>query len=346
MQVLYDGVYNIQFSAQIFDSDDPSGSGKVNIFPRINGINVQDSNTYVTMDNQDSYVVAAWNFVLKLNANDIIELIFYTTDTGIKLLHEDAIIGPPAQPAVPSLIVTVTQVAYSGPTGSQGPTGFTGPRGDTGSNGIVQGITGATGINVDSTDPSKPIININSSYLSGNYLPLSGGTMSGSITMGSLGIGMTGASFISTTTFTLNSNPVIYGATGASSISSNNLYVNNVAVAPFLYALPNATVITPVFPSYNGENWIFGNSFVGSGGGVTNFYVNTTGTVNQYSIPKGFYLNLNSRKDSPNNITINVYNMSDPLNPGILIPVTGSPFTLSAASSRYLYWSGSLWSLI
>lgn len=129
MQVLYDGVYNIQFSAQIVDTTSGGSANKVNIFLRINGTIIPDSNTYVSMDNQNSYVVAAWNFVSKLNTNDIIELIFFSTDIGMQLQSVPSIVGPPAQPAVPSLIVTVTQVAYAGPTGMTGPTGFTGPQG-------------------------------------------------------------------------------------------------------------------------------------------------------------------------------------------------------------------------
>jgi hypothetical protein len=64
----------------------------------------------------------------------------------------------PVSPAVPSIIVTATQVMYQqiGPTGSTGPTGPTGiagPTGPTGNNGVtgptgpqgIQGITGPTG---------------------------------------------------------------------------------------------------------------------------------------------------------------------------------------------------------
>ena len=324
MQVLYDGVYNIQFSAQIVDTTSGGSDNIVNIFPRINGNIVPDSNTYVSMDNQNSYVVAAWNFVLKLNANDIIELIFYSTDTGIQLQNEPAVVGPPNKPAVPSLIVTVTQVAYSGPTGAQGPTGLSGN---------VQGITGATGINVNSSNPTNPIVSINNTYLSSNYLPLTGGTMSGSINMGNQTINT--ASLVSTTALTLNSRSLVYGATGASGVVSSNLYSNGVGIAPFLYSLPTGTVATPLLPIYNGENWIFSSNFVGVAGN-TSFYANTSNTANTYSLPAGYYLNLNNRKATP--IGINVYSVPDPITQ--IGPTGPTALSLPASSQRYLYWGG------
>jgi hypothetical protein len=140
------GIYNIQFSFQIRDTINPSKE-QINIFLRKNGANVPDTNTFVTLDNQNSYVVAAWNFVLKLNALDYIDIVCIAPSTnGISLVASPAIAGPPAEPAVPSAIITVTQVAYAGPTGATGltgPTGMccTGPTGITG----MTGITGPTG---------------------------------------------------------------------------------------------------------------------------------------------------------------------------------------------------------
>lgn len=136
------GVYNIQFSAQIQDTTSGGSANKVNIWLRINGSDVPETNTFVSMDNQNSYVVAAWNFLLKLNANDQIELVFYTTDTGIQLTSDNSL--SPGQPNVPSLIFTVQQVTFSGPTGATGETGPTGATGVTGATGPT-GSLGVTG---------------------------------------------------------------------------------------------------------------------------------------------------------------------------------------------------------
>ena len=74
------------------------------------------------MDNQNSFVAAAWNFMLHLNAGDVIHLVFYTNDSGIKILADQTLI--PTEPNIPSIILTVHQLAYAGPTGPTGPKTF------------------------------------------------------------------------------------------------------------------------------------------------------------------------------------------------------------------------------
>jgi collagen type II alpha len=141
------GVYNIQFSAQIAHLDSGSISDDVSIWFRKNGTNFPESNTYVTLDNQNSYSVASWNYMVSLNANDYIEIMWETSDHDIQLVADNSpILG---QPSVPSVIVTANQVMYTqlGPTGPEGIQGIQGPIGDTGPQGIqgIQGPIGDTG---------------------------------------------------------------------------------------------------------------------------------------------------------------------------------------------------------
>jgi len=110
------GVYNIQFSAQVEDQNNPAGT--IVIWFKKNGTAIPDSNTNLSLDNQNSFAVASWNFMLKLNAGDYIQIFWYTTDTGVKLI---AAASSGDIPAIPSVIVTVQQVAYNGPTGPTGP---------------------------------------------------------------------------------------------------------------------------------------------------------------------------------------------------------------------------------
>ena len=74
--------------------------------------------------------VAAWNYMLELNAGDYVQLMWRTSDTRLELIHEGASTSP-TRPAIPSVIVTAHQVMYTqlGPTGSSGVTGPTGPTG-------------------------------------------------------------------------------------------------------------------------------------------------------------------------------------------------------------------------
>jgi hypothetical protein len=81
----------------------------------------------------------------ELNANDYIELMWRTSDTRLELIADVAGTNP-TRPAIPSVILTASQVMYTqlGPTGSTGPTGPSGATGPTGPSG-VSGPTGPTG---------------------------------------------------------------------------------------------------------------------------------------------------------------------------------------------------------
>ena len=104
------GVYNIQFSAQ-FDKTD-SGRDDVEIWLSKNGTNVPDTSTIVADDGNNAKFVAAWNFVVPMNANDYVELKWYSDDLDMRLLARTAGTNP-IRPAIPSVIATVTQVTYN-----------------------------------------------------------------------------------------------------------------------------------------------------------------------------------------------------------------------------------------
>ena len=149
------GVYNIQFSAQIQDTTSGGGGSQIiEIWFSKNGSPIPDSNTSLTTDNQNSFVVASWNFMLKLNAGDYVEIIWYSTDTGIQL---SAVSPVTPGPDIPSVIVTAQQVMYT-QVGATGPQGVTGPQGATGfsqwssMNGLGYTGNGYTGIGVTGQD--------------------------------------------------------------------------------------------------------------------------------------------------------------------------------------------------
>ena len=100
-----DGVYNIQFSVQI---DKSSGStGNVYLWLDLNGTAVANSGGTVAVQGTAARSVPAWNYVISLNAGQYIRIMWSTDDTGIRLLHNTAV--SPC-PAIPSVILTVTQV--------------------------------------------------------------------------------------------------------------------------------------------------------------------------------------------------------------------------------------------
>lgn len=99
------GVYNIQFSAQL---DKASGAtGHIYIWLDINGSTVANSATVVAIQGTSAECVAAWNFVVPLTAGEYFRLMWSTDDTNIQLTAAAA--AAPV-PAIPSVILTVTQV--------------------------------------------------------------------------------------------------------------------------------------------------------------------------------------------------------------------------------------------
>jgi hypothetical protein len=100
------GVYNIQFSAQLHSTS--AGDKDVNIWFKKNGSNVARSNTVINVAKQNGdKVVAAWNYVDTVNANDYIEIMWQATDISMQLL---AAAASGNIPSTPSVIVTATQV--------------------------------------------------------------------------------------------------------------------------------------------------------------------------------------------------------------------------------------------
>lgn len=103
------GTYNLQFSAQVHHrTGGGGGSGdSIWIWLRKNGSNVNNSATRLNLSS-GNYAVAAWNFVAQLNHDDYVQLTWATDTTNMAIEHEAA---SSPKPAVPSLIVTMNQIA-------------------------------------------------------------------------------------------------------------------------------------------------------------------------------------------------------------------------------------------
>jgi len=96
-------VYNIQFSAQFINTS--GGANRVWVWFRKNGTDVPESTTTMRIQGNNTEDVAAWNYLLQMNAGDYFELMWEVDDTGIEL-HADA--ATAIHPAIPSIILTVT----------------------------------------------------------------------------------------------------------------------------------------------------------------------------------------------------------------------------------------------
>lgn len=102
------GTYNLQFSAQVQTT--VGGSPNVHIWLRKNGTNLTYTNTGISIQNQNSKYVAAWNFVESLIAGDYLELIWFVYGGASAQLVAETPSASNGGVGVPSVIVTMTQI--------------------------------------------------------------------------------------------------------------------------------------------------------------------------------------------------------------------------------------------
>jgi hypothetical protein len=151
------GTYSLTFSIQI--SNLANSVEKAIFWLRTNNVDYPDSATELDLqprkaaDNPNRQVITV-NYVATATAGQQVQIYWSGSSTDLRL-ESFAAGTSPVSPAVPSIIVTATQVMYqqigptgsTGPTGPQGITGPTGPQGDTGPTGPTgnQGDLGPTG---------------------------------------------------------------------------------------------------------------------------------------------------------------------------------------------------------
>ena len=100
------GVFNVQFSAQLYRTSGGTNA-HVDIWFALNGVNIDNSNTRITIANNSHYIVASWNFVLAMSENDYIEIMWMPSVNTIQLQMEEE---QPLHPATPSVIATFNRI--------------------------------------------------------------------------------------------------------------------------------------------------------------------------------------------------------------------------------------------
>lgn len=108
MQVTYSGNYNVQFSAQVFRTTG-SSSQHIDIWLRLNGTDVPNSNSRVNINDHSIYHVTAWNWFLYLAQFDTVEIMFAVSNATIELRSEVANLIIP-HPETPSVIATINRI--------------------------------------------------------------------------------------------------------------------------------------------------------------------------------------------------------------------------------------------
>lgn len=95
----------MSFSLQI--NKPSSGNDSMWVWLRKNGVDVPNSATRILVQGNNSYLVAAWDFIKNLNAGDYLQLMCAVADTAIEL---QALPSTAFSPAAPSVLIHITQV--------------------------------------------------------------------------------------------------------------------------------------------------------------------------------------------------------------------------------------------
>jgi len=107
MTFAHTGIYNIQFSAQLHNLGGGGSGNSFNIWFRLDGVNIANSDTKMTVPSNSPYAVAAWNFIVSVTAGQYVEMVFASDNANIIIEHEPA---TEIAPAIPSFILTAVQV--------------------------------------------------------------------------------------------------------------------------------------------------------------------------------------------------------------------------------------------
>ena len=105
IKVTRPAVYNVQFSIQVDKTS--GGTGKLYIWPAINGTAVPNSASLIQIQGNDAEIFSAANFFLPLSNGDYFQL-YFSVDALDVQLQQFAAAAP--VPAIPSIILTVMQV--------------------------------------------------------------------------------------------------------------------------------------------------------------------------------------------------------------------------------------------
>ena len=101
------GVYNIQFSAQFYHTSGGGPGATVFVWFRKNGTDIPNSATTLHISS-NTYDVMTVNLFEKMKPNDYFQVYWSTTNANIRIEH---LAADSVHPAIPSIIVTVNQIA-------------------------------------------------------------------------------------------------------------------------------------------------------------------------------------------------------------------------------------------
>lgn len=107
------GLYKFDFSFQVESSN--ASAKKMWIWPRIDGVDVPNSNSEITLTGNGTVLVPSWSWTLSMQANQYFQIMYAVENTAIAITSKAAQTGANgtaafARPAVPGAILEVTEV--------------------------------------------------------------------------------------------------------------------------------------------------------------------------------------------------------------------------------------------
>ena len=110
--VAYDGIYNVQFSAQFANTD--TQLHDVDVWFKKNDVTIDESNTSVSITSKhggvDGHMCLTVNLFVELLAGEYVEIVWHTNDSAVYIEYISAGTSP-VRPAAPSVIATVAFVS-------------------------------------------------------------------------------------------------------------------------------------------------------------------------------------------------------------------------------------------
>ena len=101
------GVYNLQFSAQLHKTSG-GGATQIYIWFSVDGFDLADSATTLTLANNGDLLVAAWNYFVDLTAGQYVEIMWRASGANIEIQRNTTV---PSVPGIPSVIATINKVS-------------------------------------------------------------------------------------------------------------------------------------------------------------------------------------------------------------------------------------------
>jgi hypothetical protein len=101
------GIFNVQFSAQLHKTSG-GGATQIYIWFAVNGVDLADSATTLTLANNGDLLVAAWNYFVPLTTGQYVEIKWRASAANIEIQRNTTL---PSVPGIPSVIATIHRVS-------------------------------------------------------------------------------------------------------------------------------------------------------------------------------------------------------------------------------------------